>query len=501
MNSSNIEEINKNNIYEECLVTLEERIYEHSLSLPCKPAIIGTDGSFITYDQLKERIFRAFNSFCKRGLKKGDHIILSAEKSIEFVSLYFGAHWGGITTFPLDPETNSVRIKKIMEAVQPKYILGDFRHLGENESVNYQSFLEVNQQEKESLANLSLENVADVMFTTGTTSDPKGVMLTNLNEAAAARNINQFIGNKENDIEMLALPISHSFGLGRLRAALSNGQTVVFVNGFASMKKFFGAIEKYGVTGFGMVPASWAYLSKMSGDRIAQYSHQLKYIEIGSAFLPLEEKERLMRLLPETKICMHYGLTEASRSTFISFHEEADFLQSAGKPSPNCQVAIFSSEGVKLPVGKEGEICVNGDHVCSGYFNSSEEIFNKDSFQGYFRTGDWGLMDENGYVYLKSRTKEMINVGGKKVSPMEVEEILNSYPGIEESACVGYKDEVLGEVVKAFVTGSTASEDDKKIIEFVSQNLENYKVPVYISHIDSLPKTSSGKIQRLKLKG
>lgn len=248
-----------------------------------------------------------------------------------------------------------------------------------------------------------------------------------------------------------------------------------------------------------MVPASWAYMLKMSGEKISQFADQLKYIEIGSAFMPLENKQKLMSLLPHTHICMHYGLTEASRSAFISFHDDTDHLMSAGKPSPNTEIAVFSEQGERLGMNEDGEICVKGNHVCSGYWGLPEEEFQKDFFGGYFRTGDWGHIDDEGYIHLISRKKEIINVGGKKVSPIEVEEVLNEMEGIKESACVGVHDDVLGEVVKAFCVCSKEVDFDE-VKKLMTKKLEGYKIPACFETIESLPKTQNGKLQRLALK-
>ena len=271
---------------------------------------------------------------------------------------------------------------------------------------------------------------------------------------------------------------------------------------FASMKKFFGQMEQYHCTGFGMVPAGWGYIKKMSGRKIGQFTDQLRYIEIGSSFMSIEDKELLCELLPNTRICMHYGLTEASRSAFMEFHSEHDKLNTAGKASPNVEVKIFDAEGHEQPVGAEGEVCVKGEHVTCSYWNETPERFAKDFFNGYFRTGDAGCLDEEGYIHLKSRIKEMINVGGKKVSPMEVEDILNTIPGIEDSACVAMPDPegVMGELVKAFIVCKDESLTDAAILEALKPKLEVYKLPAVIARIDAIPKTASGKVQRLKLK-
>lgn len=465
---------------------------------PNKTAVIDEHGNNVSYAELWIKILHAADALRILGVRKGERIILAASKSVEFIYIYFGAHLEGIVTVPVDPEVNASRLDRIVNLTTPKLIAGELRNVCALNVTPFKNIMGI-VPEYQPLNHPSLEDEADILFTTGTTGVPKGVVLTIGNESQAALNINMFIGNTADDVEVLALPVSHSFGLGRIRCVLSIGATLVIVGSFASMKKFFGAMEKYNATGFGMVPASWAYIKKMSGNRIGKFAHQLRYIEIGSAPMPIAEKKHLMTLLPDTKICMHYGLTEASRSAFISFHDEEEHLDTAGKASPYCEIAIFSPDGNRLAANTDGEVCVKGDHVCSLYWQN-EEAYKNDFFKGYFRTGDWGCLDTDGYLHLKSRTKEMINVGGKKVSPMEVEEALESLEGIDEAACIGVPDPVMGEVVVAYVTTPVDSEREKTIIQAMAGLVENYKVPVAVKYIDSLPKTTSGKLQRLKLK-
>ena len=475
-------------------MTIEQLIYNHAQATPQKTALI-TGAVEVSYEQLWKEIEMAAAWFSENA-ERGDRIIVSASKNIEFVYTYFGAHIAGLICVPIDPETNETRLTRIVDVAQPKLIVGELRNKGEHDVI---PFGKCKSETPYKVSFPKKDDVADLLFTTGTTGLPKGVTLTFANQMAAAENINTFIGNTADDVEMLALPISHSFGLGRLRCVFAKGATVVLLGSFASMKKFYGEMERCHVTGFGMVPASWAYILKMSGEKIGQFADQLKYIEIGSAFMPLENKQKLMTLLPKTHICMHYGLTEASRSAFISFHDDQEHLMSAGKASPNTDIAVFSEQGEPVSNNEDGEICVKGGHVCSDYWGMPKEEFKKDFFGDYFRTGDWGHIDDEGYIYLVSRKKEIINVGGKKVSPMEVEEHLNEIDGIEESACVGVHDDVLGEVVKAFCVCSKEVdfEDVKKIL---FKKIETYKIPAFFESIDQLPKTQNGKIQRLLLK-
>ena len=482
-------------------MTVEEQIFQNSVKQPDHIALI-TPAEQVTYAQLWERcLLAATNVKRKYGLKRGDRIILSASANIDFIYAYFGIHIAGGVCVPIDPDTNETRFDLIKQSTKPVCTMGTLHKVEGTETVSFSEVL-TPCDEIDSYKQPAQEQIADVLFTTGTTGAPKGVALNHRNLAAAALNINTFIKNTADDVELLALPVSHSFGLGRVRCVLCKGGSLVLLGTFASMKKFFGQMEQYHCTGFGMVPAGWGYIKKMSGRKIGQFADQLRYIEIGSSFMSIEDKELLCELLPNTRICMHYGLTEASRSAFMEFHSEHDKLNTAGKASPNVEVKIFDAEGHEQPVGAEGEVCVKGEHVTCSYWNETPERFAKDFFNGYFRTGDAGCLDEEGYIHLKSRIKEMINVGGKKVSPMEVEDILNTIPGIEDSACVAMPDPegVMGELVKAFIVCKDESLTDAAILEALKPKLEVYKLPAVIARIDAIPKTASGKVQRLKLK-
>lgn len=478
--------------------TIEEQIFDQVQNIPDKVALISGDTE-ITYSQLWDYCLCAAEKLKQDyHLKKGDRVILSAAGNIEFVYAYFGVHIAGGICVPIDPDTNQTRFEYIEKSTTPVCVMG-LLHNVKKETIPFSDV--VNGTSKASYIAPEQSQVADILFTTGTTGAPKGVALSYNNLSAAARNINAFIGNTSSDVELLALPVSHSFGLGRLRCSLSKGATVVMLGTFANVKKFFKEMARCQVTMFAMVPASWGFIKKMSGKYIGKFADQLKFIEIGSSFMPVEDKELLMSLLPKTRICMHYGSTEASRSAFMEFHTYKDNLLSIGKASPNVEIKIFTSQGTPAALGEEGEVCVKGEHVTCSYWNETPERFASDFYDGYFRTGDCGTMDAEGNIYLKSRIKEMINVGGKKVSPMEVEDILNTIPGIKESACIGIPDPgiVLGEVVKAFIVADD-NLSDEEIMQQLRPQLEVYKLPVEIERINAIPKTGSGKIQRLSLK-
>lgn len=473
-------------------------IARNAKSTPDKTALVA-DGVRVTYSQLVHNIQGAALYLHSLGLHSGDRVVLSAHKELEFVYCYFAAHLTGIVNVVVDPTAPTDRLEYICGIVKPAAIIGSvqagehFRHIGFNE-VDLSMTGTLRQFE------LHEDDVADVMFTTGTSGRPKGVCLSHSNLAGAVANINGFIQNNETDVEALGLPLSHSFGLGRLRCVLTAGGTMVLVGNFANLKAFFNVLETERVTGFGMVPAVWQYIKRLSGRRIARFAGQLHYIEMGSAPLSVEDKRLLIELFPTTRLCMHYGLTEASRALFSEFHHDADNLNTIGKPvSSQVEACILDETGNLVSDGVDGELCVRGNMVMRSYLLPED---NEGAFhEGWFRTGDWGHRDSMGNYYFTGRGKELINVGGEKVSPATIEGAICSL-GVADCACVAIPDPngVLGEVPKAFLQRSANQPDIEDVKSRLSQLLPPHEIPVQWEWVDKIPRTSSGKIQRLKLK-
>lgn len=475
---------------------LLQSVFHHAEIVPDKTAIV-VGNIEVSYSLLALNARKAASLLDGLGLRPSDRIILSAHKDIEFIYLYLGAHILGVTNVIVDAESNKERLNYIEDKTNPLWCFG--YESSKHRSIQFAEIdIEALQPYSGVSDNLSVDDIAEVLFTTGTTGAPKGVCLSYGNIAGSASNINSFIKNEATDIEVLGLPICHSFGLGRIRCNLMMGATIVILGSFANVRLFFKTIERYHATGFGVVPAAWAYIRKISGTRIGKYASQIKYIEIGSAAMPLETKKEMLNLFPNTRICMHYGLTEASRNCFQEFHD-IEHLGSIGKPvCENVDVQIFSPEGSVLPDGEKGELCVKGNMVLSRYL---EEKDNKNAFYDeYFRTGDCGYRTDEGYIYLLGREKELINVGGKKVSPMEVEDAIIAL-GVGDCVCVPMKDPdgIMGELVKCYILKDSTTLSFEQIAEQLSTKLEHYKLPVVYEWIDSIPQTASGKKQRVNL--
>lgn len=477
--------------------TLLDAVRKHADRHPEKTAIVGFNGKSQSYGELWGSIQHFKNLLKDAGLSYQDRVLLIAGKECYFPAQYLAVHLAGGISVPIDPTMPEQRIHAISANCNPKYVLGE-SGIDRVEKFGEQYHVPGCSENAVPAANLGNDTLADLIYTSGTTGRPKGVLLTHKNLVAAIRNINCFLGTKASDVEIIALPLSHSFGLGRLRCVLWEGGCVVMVDGFGRPKNIFSCIEKYGATGIGMVPAAWATLYFLSREYIGRYASQIRYVEIGSAPMLTHHKELLAGLLPDTRVCMHYGLTEASRAIFQEFHEDRGSLTALGRASPLARVAIKDDRGANVPNGQHGEICVKGGMVTKRYWGDS--VLTQKSFWGdWFRTGDIGHEDAAGLIYLFGRKTEIINVGGRKVSPVEIEEALRRLPEIMDAAVVGISDPVSGEAVKAYLVTGDNKPELRVIQQFLKKYLESYKIPLDVSYVSSIPKTASGKIQRHKL--
>lgn len=470
-----------------------EYLAAHAAEMPQQEAV-RVGGVSYNYGELWHGVLRAASCVRRRG---SAYQLLKAEKRIEFIYAYFGAHLAGVVNVLIDPHASEEGLQHMLAALGSHPDVA--AELRQQAQVDY-PWEEIAAAPEAAPTMPDADAIADLMFTSGTTGVPKCVPLHQSHILASARNINTFIGNREGDKEVLALPLCHSFGLGRLRCQVIMGGCVIILPNFGNERKVVRALQEEGVVGFAMVPAAWQYLKKLCAERFFASAQQLRYIEIGSAVLPQEDKRLLLERLPHTRICMHYGLTEASRSAFIEFHADARHLDSVGKASPNTKIGIFAPDGTPCPVGKVGEMAISGAHVIGAYLNVSAA---ESHFGAYFRTGDLGYVDRDGYLYLVGRLKEIINTGGKKVSPQEVEDVICSFPGIAECACIGRPDThgVMGELIEAHIVPVEGQQVDTEVLhEYLRNKLEPYKVPsTYCLRQEPLPRTTSGKLRRTAL--
>ena len=275
------------------------------------------------------------------------------------------------------------------------------------------------------------------------------------------------------------------------------------VQGFRLPGEIFAALERHAATGLVGVPAGFAVLLRFGERGLSPFANRLRYIEIGSAPMPLEHKRALMTLLPRTRLFMHYGLTEATRSAFIEFHRDSAHLDSVGTSAPGVQVEIRNDSGAACGPDVRGMLWIGGAHVSSAYWDDAE-LSAANFTDGWVRTGDVAQIDRAGFIHLHGRRDDMVNVGGFNVSPDEVERVLSEHPAVSEAACIGVPDPrgIAGQVLRVFLVAAVDQPppSDTELSRWVVRQLEPYKVPVQYNWVPALPRTASGKLIRAALR-
>jgi len=477
--------------------TLVFHLTEFASKYPDHPALHAGSNS-LTYAQLSSRILVAAARLGELGVTQGDRVVISDPNGLQIPILYFAIHALGAIAVPVSPETPSTALAGIVEDCEAKIIATDRPLTGLRCPVAKAS--EVSSPAAEPSGSLSRSllpqsgMVADILYTSGTTGRKKGVVLTHANILAAAVNMTAFIGTSPDDVELVPLPLSHSFGLGRLRCMALVGHTLSLIPGVGNGASLVRSLLASGATGLALVPAGFEILHQMTGDALAAAASHLRYVEIGSAPMRSQTRDWLMRMLPQTRVCHHYGLTEASRAAFTEYHADQQKPGGVGRAAPNVTITICDDMSRPLPLGQTGEVVVQGGMVMREYWRRPELTSQVLCSLG-MRTGDLGYLDADGCLFLLGRKDDVINVGGRKVIPDEVEEALRHVEGIRDAACIGVADPLLGQQVKAFVVVRQPI-DLNRIATSLRMELEEYKIPKLFELVETLPRTTSGKLQR-----
>lgn len=430
--------------------------------------------------------------------------------SLEMVRSLYGISAAGMISVPLDADMHPRNIRYIVEHCQIQLVITSQKlhhHIRKTNVLDSVNFLlldrwEEDRPRKKSIfcgQHISPSDIACILYTTGTTGPQKGVALSQFNLLSATKNINQFMHIGPEIIESLPMRLSHSFGFGRLRCVFAVGGTVVLENGFLRPEHILDHMKRTEANALASVPAGIAILLDSFSEFFKEVGPQIRHVEIGSDFMHHKHKKQIMEHCPRARICLHYGLTEASRATFLDFHNDHEHLDTVGKPSPNVSIKIIDDQGQALGANLTGEILVKGDMVMVGYWGNPE-LTQKTLRGGWLHTGDLGFSDENGYIHLVGRKEELINRGGLKVAPAEVEEILLQFDGVLDAAvtaCPSHEDGFPGEI-KAFIIVDDRSkfENMEELKKHCLNELEAYKVPNEFEIVDHLPPSALGKKKR-----
>jgi len=344
-----------------------------------------------------------------------------------------------------------------------------------------------------------IPDTACMLFSSGTTGMPKAVMLTHDNLLSNNHAIDQiFQIDDENDVLLCVLPFFHSFGLMTLHLTLIGGKgRLVCMPRFAP-GDVLAAIEKHKATVILLVPQMWGLLIRAARKKPADFSSLRICVTGGGP--PTDELRKAWHAVSGKKLHTGYGLTEFSPVVGAEV-EGAERKGSIGKPLPGVEVHIADDDGQILATGEEGEIWLRGPEVMKGYFNNPEATKEAVDAEGWLHTGDFGKLDEDGFLFICGRKKDIIIVAGENVHPQEIEEALESHPDVAEGAVIGAPDPTRGEVPKGFVVPLPDTEiDPQEVRAFLRDLLAPYKVPKEIVVMEELPKNAMGKLLRRELK-
>ncbi|AXT84387.1 AMP-dependent synthetase [Aeromicrobium sp. A1-2] len=469
---------------------------DRAASAPDAPAI-ADDSTTLTNRQFAARVSAAAGALVDRGVGVGDVVAVQLTNRVELIVALFAAWRVGATLNPLNPVlTGAEATHQVLDAGSVLLVTRD--GTGPVAGVATIGLADLSSATTTAPAKESVDDLALLIYTSGTTGQPKGVMLTHANLDSMTESFIEWLDITDADHSMLVLPLFHANGivLGTLTPLRAGGQ--VSITGKFSRDRFFDDVERLRPTYFSAVPAIYAMLSDLPDD-VHPDTSSLRFAVCGAAPMPAQLIGRFETRFGLTLV-EGYGLSETTCASTINPLDGVRKAGTVGPPLPGQQVDVIDPEGRHLPAGEVGEVVIAGPTVMAGYLNKPEETA-RTIVDGWLRTGDVGRIDEDGYLVLVDRVKDMIIRGGENIYPKEIETVLYQHPDVLEAAVVGRADKILGEVPVAFIArraGSSVDEDE--LLEHCRVLLSAFKLPVKISFTDELPKNPVGKIDKPTLR-
>lgn len=467
---------------------------------------VGDKKKSATYAEFWTMLKKAATYFKANGVEKGDIVVLRAAQKVEFLIGTLGIRLAGGVACPLEKAVKDDRILEIMSVVESKVYLAEKPVKNENiKNISFKEMYKVVSDEESPMEEFLMpesDDVAEILFTTGTTGKSKGIEITYKNNIAVAQNVVNNVEMGHDEVELITAPINHSLAIRRFYGDMYNGCAAILTDGFVFVEDFFKLLDNYKVTAITFVPAILDMVLKFAKDRFAKYDKQFNYIQLGSAPLSEEDKKILREIFPTVRLYNVYGSTESGCVVALEFSKYIDKQKCIGKPAVNTTIFFVDEDRKEVEASPEkpGYMAFKGPMNMKGYYRDPETT--KEALEnGNIYTNDLGYIGEDGLVYLLGRKGEVINMGGLKIAPTEIEEVVMTHEKIKECACIPIPDEFAGEAPKLYVVMNEGYEfDQKEIAKFMLEKLEAFKVPKVFEEIDELPRTFNGKIQRKKLK-
>ena len=492
----------------------------NAVKFPQKTAIVVDEVSR-TYGELNSRVNGLANGLLQLGLKKGDLIGILSLNSVPWVEALYTIFKIGAIAVPINYRLlHQEMVRELKRTdVAALFFTDDFIDVAESyeQAIHRETpfilmegsargewlsldSLVAGACDDEPSVEVNRDDVAVIMFTGGTTGLPKGALCTH--EMFIWTTINYMIEYETPRTDHIMLhpyPIFHTSGMYRLLSYIWAGATFLTM-GIYDTETCLKLIEQYRVNAFIGSSAVFMPMYEMKKS-LGMDTSSVKICCATFAFMDSEGRKRLHELFPNAEIYEGYGLTEGGPISALKPNQKPRAEGSVGRPGINTKLKVADDEGNQLSVGEVGEIAIKGPHVPLGYYKNPEET--KSSLKdGWFYTGDMGKLDEDGFLYMVDRKKDMIKTGGENVYSREVEEALLRHPDVEEAAVIGVPHERWGETIKAIVVKKKGTAlTEQELIDFCKQHIASYKKPTSINFTESIPKTETGgKTSKWKLR-
>jgi long-chain acyl-CoA synthetase len=476
-----------------------------------RPALVS-GGQVTTYGELRDRVAATRGGLAARGVEPGDRVAIVAANSWQFVAAYLAVLGVGAVAVPLNPASPPPELRRELAAVGARLVVtGPAGRVPVADAETDETAVDADEllaapgpagadRSAPPIVDRAPSDPAVLLFTSGTAGAPRAAVLTHGNLLANVEQVLSVPGRPEgpDDVALGVLPLFHVFGLNALLGTMLHvGATVVLVERFDAAE-VLDAVARRGVTIVSGVPAMWHALASHPGVGAADLAG-VRVAMSGAA--PLDpDVRRLVADRLGLELHEGYGLTEASPVVATGMGAGAP-AGSIGRPLPGVQVRLVDARGEDVLVGDPGEIWVRGPSVFAGYWEDPEATAAALTPDGWLRTGDVAVVDDDGFLYLVDRAKDVVIVSGFNVFPAEVEDVLDAHPAVAEAAVVGVPDMRTGEGVRAFVVlapGATAGEDE--LAAFCAERLARYKCPTGVTFVDEIPHGQAGKLLRRALR-
>jgi acyl-CoA synthetase (AMP-forming)/AMP-acid ligase II len=521
---------------------LNDFLAHSALRTPDKTAL-WCNGQSFSYSQLNDAAIRLGNALRHSGVTSHARVAVYLENSIEAVISIYGILYASAVFVIINPQVRHRKLLHILNDSDIKTVITDgngytnlktelnaatdcmkilitrygtaicssmetpvFKDSNSRcKTFSFEQFLsESNNTNIANVRNIDID-LASLMYTSGSSGVPKGVMLTHRNMVLAVNSITQYLQNSPDDIILNYLPLSFDYGLYQVLMSVAFGGTVILEKAFVYSYQAIQIIKKYSVSGFPLVPAMAALLLQMKSiDKTDLAS--IRYITNTGQALPPAHIRGLQELFLNAKIYSMYGLTECKRALYLPPEELAKRPESVGIAIPNTEVWLIDENGSRITTpGQPGELVIRGGHVMKGYWKHPVEtaaVLKPGVLpdEKVLLSGDLFKMDEEGFLYFISRKDDMIKSGGERISPREIENVLHEIPEVSAAAVIAVPDQILGSAIKAYIVikdGHTISKDS--VLKFCATLLEHTRIPKHIEFIDKLPTGLTGKVRKKDL--